>query len=135
MDEKYVDKFLKARNFNIINNTAHFGKITIAKAIELAAEDFVPGGIHITDNDELKLFAESIEKKYGIKVTPGKAFSTRIQDILILIDKATYGPPTIVNVDEKIIKEIDAYINNMPNERISYQCIYNEFKKRRKING
>lgn len=130
MDEKYADKFLKARNFNIINNTAHFGKITIAKAIELAAEDFVPGGIHITDNDELKLFAESIEKKYGIKVTPGKAFSTRIQDILILIDKATYGPPTIVNVDEKIIKEIDAYINNMPNERISYQCIYNEFKKK-----
>lgn len=121
--------YLSANNFNVFNDEIHYGKMTIAKAINLVSLDLPNKKIKITDKKELENFAKLINEKYDLKVKAGRALSTRIQDILIMVDKATYSSIDSLNIQEELIKKIDKYISKMDNDRISYSALYETFEE------
>jgi hypothetical protein len=127
--KEYAAKFLEANNFNVFNNEVHYGKMTIAKAVVLAAQTISSGNVKITNKKSLQEFADYINENYGLNVKADRALSTRIQDILVMVDKATYSAPDNIKISDKIIKNICKYVKEMKNDRISYSALYNIFEK------
>lgn len=128
LTEDRFEAILKARNFNVYRNTIYYGKMTIGKAIALSAADYPGNRVHITDEEELQKFADYINKNYNMDVKVGRALSTRIQDILVMVGKATYGPKSLIRIPEDVFKEITDYIARMDNDRISYSALFERFK-------
>lgn len=128
LTEDRFKAILNARNFNVYRNTIYHGKMTIGKAIALSAIDYPGNRVRITDKEELQKFADYINANYDMNVKIGRALSTRIQDILVMVGKATYGPKSLIRLPEDVFKEITDYISTMKNDRISYSALFERFK-------
>lgn len=124
-DEKMTNEYFKACNYNIIDKTLQYGKITIGKAILFVSKKYYPEGIKITDTEALKDFVGYIDKEFGIKLKHKRALTTRIQDILVMRGKAEYVSDDKINVDEKLLPIIEEYVNNLPSNQVSYEVVYN----------
>lgn len=121
-------KYLKENGFNTFDDEVHFGKMTIAKAVVLTAQELPDKKIKITSKKELEDFAKLINSNYNLKVKADRALSTRVQDILVMVDKATYSPAKYVDISKELLDKITDYIQNMKDDRISYSALFDIFK-------
>lgn len=127
--ENIVEDYLKSNNLNIFDNKIHFGKMTIAKAVALVSSQLPDKKIRITNKKELEEFAKLINQNYDLGVKAGRALSTRIQDILVMVDKATYSPVESIVISDDLINKITEYVQEMESDRISYSALYDIFEE------
>lgn len=121
-----VEKCALQLGMNVYNNNVHSNKLSIGKSILDAANTKYKDGVNISNKKELEQFAQYLNKHYTLDVKIGRALTTRIQDILIMADKTTYISPDRLVIDEKLDKIIVDFINNMSEDRITYQTLFDK---------
>ncbi len=105
------------------------GRVTIGSAIKYAAKKSFPNGVKLTNADDMKKLADEVNKIFKLGVVPGRAFSTRVQEILIMRDKSTYTDSSYVNVSDNLLVKIENYINSMDTQQVPYEVIFKKFEK------
>ena len=66
---------------------------------------------------------------FNLNVSARRALLTRIQDTLVMSDKGEYSSPEQLVFNEEMLSEITNYINNMEEERITYEALFKVFEK------
>lgn len=128
---KFINDFIEYNDYFIFQDKLYKGKITITMAVIIITEKYFPEGINISDNSQMNKFVELLNndfKNQNIHCKNGRALSARIQDAMILYNKATYCSPKNINVPKDLLIEIADYINNQKNQ-LSYDEVYNTFEE------
>ncbi len=124
-----TEEYLNQNGFVTYNGKVMYGKMTIAKAIILAVMDYPGGKIRITNDKDLEQFAAILNNVYGLNVKPNRALSTRIQDILVMIDKAAYASIDKFHIEKETLDTIANAIETLKEAKISYSALYERFEK------
>ena len=127
--EELTQNYFKLNNYNIYNKQIHEGKMTITKSIGIIAKKYFPNGIKITNQEQLEEFAKRTNEMFNLNVSARRALLTRIQDTLVMSDKGEYSSPEQLIFNEEMLSEITNYINNMEEERITYEALFKVFEK------
>ena len=127
--EELTQNYFKLNNYNIYNKQIHEGKMTITKSIGIIAKKYFPNGIKITNQEQLEEFAKRTNEMFNLNVSAKRALLTRIQDTLVMSGKGEYSSPEQLIFNEEILSEITNYINNMEEERITYEALFKVLKK------
>ena len=106
----------------------HRGKLTVAFMCDYTLRTRFPNGFKIADESDYKRFmfylAEVFENKRKITA---RAIDAKIGQIGVLIDRGKYIHPSYIDVDKKIIDEINAYIENSPRVVLTYTELFESF--------
>lgn len=90
-----------------------------------------PNGFKIADESDHKRFisylAEMFENKNKITA---HALDAKISQIGVLIDRGKYIHSSYINVDKKIIDEVNDYIENSPRVVLTYAELFDTFSER-----
>lgn len=126
---KNATEFLIYHQIKSYNNKMFYGKITIAKAIAMAIHDFDDKKVVISDQESLQSFADILNNVYGLDVKPNRALATRIQDILVMVDKATYTTIDSFVYDEETLDSIINFVEKDCTTKMSYTSLFNRFEE------
>lgn len=119
-------KYLNSKNYHIYEDAMYTGKMTIGKASLLVAKKHFPNGIQMTDRKAMEQFSELLNQNYGLDTTPSRALEARMQDVLVMCEKATYCAPSNLNLDMgEVFGVIYQILNSFGEERITYSALFN----------
>lgn len=124
ISEKQIPKFYEYAGIYSYDGKLYTTKVNIGRGIILATNDRFADGIKISDKKQLKEFSDYLNEKFGLHTKPNRALTARIQDILVMSDKATYKSPKFVQKSEKLDNEIQNFINSLEDDRTTYQMLY-----------
>jgi len=129
-------KYLNNKNFNTFGETVVEGKMTIGKATIATVNKYFPEGITLSDEKELKKFADILNEQYSLNVKPNRALTTRMQGVLVMCGKAKYCTKEKLTISEELLLKISNYINNeVEQDRILYRILFDKFEKELKAEG
>ena len=109
----------------------HRGRLTVVFMCDYILRTRFPNGYKIADESDHKRFmsylAEVFENKGKITA---RALDAKIGQIGVLIDRGKYIHPSYIDVDKKIIDDINAYIENSPRVVLTYTELFDTFSDR-----
>ena len=96
---------------------------------EIVADEF-PNGFHVSDEEEIAQLRRALSAKYGNLDVPenNRSFVNRIVAFLVQSGRSTYIAPKNIIVDDSVIQDIKAYIDNAQQQDIYYNQIFAEYE-------
>lgn len=104
--------------------------LTLTAIYESILEKYYQSGIHIYDDDEIKLFKEKILLEYGNVKLPinDRAIAARITDIAILCGRGIYKPKQKSYIPKALLDKIHNYIVNNENPVFMTNTLFDVFE-------
>lgn len=99
-------------------------RINIGKGIVAAVSEKFTDGIRISDEKQLSEFADYLNDRFGLNVKPTRALTARIQDILVMSDRATYKSPDALSQTDKLDEAIRDCVSKIDGDRTTYQMFF-----------
>lgn len=124
VQEKQIPKFYKTAGIYAYDGKLYSSKVNIGRGIIVAVNEKFKDGIKISDEKQLKEFSDYLNETFGLHTKPNRALTARIQDILVMSDKATYKSPEQVIPSDKLDEKIKKYVSEMENDRTTYQLFF-----------
>lgn len=129
MSTAILEKFCSNSEFYIYNNIVYNRKLNIGKSILIAAETDYKNGINIGNKEELKQFAEYLNKNFGLHVKPNRALTARIQDVLVMSDSTLYKSNKYITNNNELDESIKKYMSSISDDRTTYQQLFDNMPK------
>ena len=117
-----------SKNVFLYDDVIRSEKLTIGKSIILAVQTDYKNGINIGDKKELSEFKKYLNKKYNLNIKTDRALIARIQDVLIMSDNTIYSYNKLEEKNSNINKLIVDYMNELKEDRVTYQKMFNDIK-------
>jgi len=109
----------------------HRGRITVIFMCGYILRTRFPNGYKIADESDhmrfMSYLAEVFENKGKITT---RALDAKIGQIGVLIDRGKYIHPCYIDVDKKIVNDVNAYIEKSPRVVLTYTELYDTFSDR-----
>lgn len=123
--------FLRQNGYNVCKNFA-FKNRSYGFMSSKIVEKYFKNGIKLTDDNEIKILREYIKEELGnIEVSEdNRNFRSRITDNLVLYDKGTYISSKEIKISDKLLLELEEYIEKNENKNIYYSSIFETFKEK-----
>jgi hypothetical protein len=108
----------------------HRGRLTVIFMCDYILRTRFPNGYKLTDESDYKRFTS-----YLIEAFPNRgritarALDAKISQIGVLIDRGKYIHPSYINVNKKIINDINAYIETSPRVVLTYAELFDTFSE------
>lgn len=128
VDECFIDEFIKNSGYKVYDGRIFERKLTIGKAIVMAAKERFKDGVKITDNSQLEEFAKCLNENYGQNVKAGRALTARIQNTLVMYRRGTYVNPENIKRDDVLDESIKENLRKA-GCLLSYMQIYQMLDK------
>ena len=96
---------------------------------EIVADEF-PDGLHISDDEEITRLRNALEAKYGKLDVPesNRSFVSRIASFLVQAGRSTYIAPKNIIIDDDVLLDIKAYIDNLTYQDVYYNQLFAEYE-------
>jgi len=96
---------------------------------EIVAEKF-PEGIHTNEDQEIDQLRSLLEAKYGKLDVPesNRSFISRVTAFLVQRGRSEYIAPQNIVVDDSVLLDMKAFIDNAPQQDIYYTQLFAEYE-------
>lgn len=96
---------------------------------EIVAEEF-PEGIHTSEDREIDLLRSLLEARYGKLDVPesNRSFINRVTAFLVQRGRSEYIAPQNIIVDDGVLLDMKAFIDNAPQQDIYYTQLFAEYE-------
>lgn len=118
-----VDRYIESKKYHIYVGKLYDHKLNVKESI-VEASLVYDGIIKVTDDEKLTLFAKFLTENYGLKISTNRSLMTRVQDVLIMSDSATYVHPNTIKRSVKLEEEVKNYLNSINSDRCSYDAAF-----------
>lgn len=121
--EDMVDKYMESKKYHVYVGKVYDHKLNVKESIVEAALVY-DGIIKVTDDEKLTMFAKFLTDNFGLKISTNRSLMTRIQDVLIMSDSATYVHPSTIKRSARLEEEVKNYLNSIDSDRCSYDAAF-----------
>ena len=109
----------------------HRGRLTVVFMCDYILRTRFPNGYKIADESDHKRFISYLVEVFESKgKITARALDAKIGQIGVLIDRGKYIHPSYIDVDKKIVDDVNAYIENSPRVVLTYTELYDTFSER-----
>ena len=109
----------------------HRGRLTVVFMCDYILRTRFPNGYKIADESDHKRFISYLVEVFESKgKITARALDAKIGQIGVLIDRGKYIHPSYIDVDKKIVDDVNAYIESSPRVVLTYTELYDTFSER-----
>lgn len=106
----------------------HRGRLTVVFMCDYILRTRFPNGYKIADESDHKRFISYLVEVFESKgKITARALDAKIGQIGVLIDRGKYIHPSYIDVDKKIVDDVNAYIESSPRVVLTYTELYDTF--------